>query len=495
MGDTWRCVGRTGVACALFAALVVPVSALAAEPLQKDVCEFDDRASVERPIDDVPPLSASELSVTEICERLERAALGLEERCSFSETVMEDDVYAAIDRLWVRAPELFYVSAITVWHYDTGEVPYVTFDYCADTDTVERMVDEVDAAVDEALTWADSRTLTDADKAKALHDYLVRTVSYDETEASDMVNGAYGALVDRRAVCGGYAEAYGVLLEAAGIEQTCVISSEMNHEWNVVTIDGVSYNVDVTWDDPVYVNGGDGGFDAAVRSSHFLVSDAYLRAHDYHGTWLYAPACTDTRYEGVTWDQYKGPIRPLYRFVDVSADAWYVRSGTLESVVESGLMSGYDPHRFAPDATITRAELACVLANAFADHATDDKDVPTFADLGEVSWAKNSIDAVVASGWMHGYGNERFGAGDAATREQVCCVLYNVAGAPEVDGPLVSGASPWAREALTWAVREGIIGQGSAVRPKDGATRIETATMALRLLDALEDVEREADGA
>ena len=492
--DAWRCVGRTGVACALFAALSAPVSVLAAEPLQGDVYEFDNPVSVACPVDDVPLLFASELSVDEICDRLEQAAVGLEERCSFSEAVMVDDVYAAIDRLWVRAPELFYLSAVTVWHYDTGEVLYVTFDYCGDAATVERMIDEVDAAVDEALTWVDSRTLTDADKAKALHDYLVRTVSYDETKASDMANGAYGALVDRRAVCGGYAEAYGMLLEAAGIDQTCVISNEMNHEWNVVTIDGVSYNVDVTWDDPVYMNGGDGGFDAAVRSSHFLVSDAYLRTHDYYGTWLHASACTDTRYEGVTWDQYKGPIRPLYRFGDVSADAWYVRSGTLERVVESGLMSGYDPHRFAPNATITRAELACVLTNAFADHATDDKDVPSFTDFGEAPWAEGSIDTVVASGWMQGYGDEHFGAGDAATREQVCCVLHNVAGAPEVDGPLVSGTSPWAREAVTWAVREGIIGQGGAVRPKDGSTRIETVTMVLRLLDALGDVEREVDG-
>lgn len=456
---------------------------------------FADRVSQGVSVDAIGPL-ATGVDLDALTERIEAAARDLEEGVDVSgEGVSVDDMHGAIDRMWVRGPELFYVTSVTVYRDGFGMCSHIRFNYCADTSQVRSMIDAMDAKVDEALAWADSRTLIEVDKAKALHDYLVRTVSYDGTDASLDVNGAYGALVNGRAVCGGYAEAYGVLLEAAGIEQTCVISAEMNHEWNVVTIDGVSYNVDVTWDDPVYLSGGDGGFDAAVHSSHFLVSDAYLRAHNYYGTWLYAPACTDTRYEGVTWDQYKGPIRPLYRFGDVSADAWYVRSGTLERVIESGIMSGYDPHRFAPDATITRAELACVLTNAFADHATDDKDVPSFTDLGEAPWAKGSIDTVVASGWMQGYGNEHFGAGDAATREQVCCVLHNVAGAPEVDGPLVFGTSPWAREALTWAVREGIIGQGGAVRPKDGSTRIETATMVLRLLDVLEDIESESDGA
>jgi len=95
---------------------------------------------------------------------------------------------------------------------------------------------------------------SDYDKAKTLHDRLIDTVTYTST-ANDQ--NAYGALVEGKAVCNGYARAYQHLLQKAGIEAWYVSGSSVNpatgtpvgHAWNLVKLDGGWYYTDVTWDD------------------------------------------------------------------------------------------------------------------------------------------------------------------------------------------------------------------------------------------------------
>ena len=63
---------------------------------------------------------------------------------------------------------------------------------------------------------------------------------------------AYGALVKGKAVCEGYARAMQLLLDEAEIPATVVTGFDENrqpHMWNLVTIDGRNYHLDVTWDD------------------------------------------------------------------------------------------------------------------------------------------------------------------------------------------------------------------------------------------------------
>lgn len=87
---------------------------------------------------------------------------------------------------------------------------------------------------------------TDYDKIYAAHEYLRSRVSYTDN-GSYMVQTAYGALINKEAVCEGYAKAYKILLNAMGIECDVVINAE--HAWNVVQLDGKWYLVDVTNDD------------------------------------------------------------------------------------------------------------------------------------------------------------------------------------------------------------------------------------------------------
>lgn len=100
--------------------------------------------------------------------------------------------------------------------------------------------------------------MSEVEKLAALHDALIRLCRYDiETAAETAPDGATapfaadGALLDHKAVCAGYGRAFGMLCKAAGLETIYVASPEMNHGWNAVRVDGQTYYIDCTFDDPV----------------------------------------------------------------------------------------------------------------------------------------------------------------------------------------------------------------------------------------------------
>ena len=88
--------------------------------------------------------------------------------------------------------------------------------------------------------------MTQAQQAEALYAYLTEQVRYDFRyygEPGEMPyesTNAYGALHDHLAICGGYAQAFQLLLEQAGIP--CVtVTGQLggeNHMWNLAQIDG-----------------------------------------------------------------------------------------------------------------------------------------------------------------------------------------------------------------------------------------------------------------
>lgn len=122
----------------------------------------------------------------------------------------------------------------------------------------------------------------------ALHDWLVMNCAYDMRLAeSSTLDGAQppftaaGALVDGTAVCMGYARAYQMLCDAAGIETYFIVSEKMNHAWNAVRLEGELLFIDCTYDDPVPDRPGLAGHEfflvdaAALRETHTWDEDFY----------------------------------------------------------------------------------------------------------------------------------------------------------------------------------------------------------------------------
>ena len=105
--------------------------------------------------------------------------------------------------------------------------------------------------------------MTDYEKEIVIHDYLVRTVAYDdesiasaeETARHGEIFNVLGPLLRKKAVCWGIACAFKLICDYCGIKCFVVIGKALKsekdaagHAWNIVRLDNENYHVDVTWD-------------------------------------------------------------------------------------------------------------------------------------------------------------------------------------------------------------------------------------------------------
>lgn len=97
-------------------------------------------------------------------------------------------------------------------------------------------------------------------------------------------------------------------------------------------------------------------------------------------------------------------------FADVIRTQWY--AGDVAAAFDAGLVQGYSATRFAPEARVTRQELAAILVKAHemktGTTATAASSV-TFSDANLISsWAKDDVAAAVSLGLLEGITDENF---------------------------------------------------------------------------------------
>lgn len=102
----------------------------------------------------------------------------------------------------------------------------------------------IDKKVEEIISLLIYTDMTDDEKEKLIHDYVIYNVLYSGEEE---YGSAYGALYYGRTKCDGYAMLTHKMLKAAGIEN--IIVTNEDHAWNVVKINDKWYHLDTTWDD------------------------------------------------------------------------------------------------------------------------------------------------------------------------------------------------------------------------------------------------------
>ena len=121
-----------------------------------------------------------------------------------------------------------------------------------------------------------------AKKVKKIHDWLIKRVSYKMGRTNS--HNAYGSLVEKKAVCQGYALAFMMIAKDNGLQCKMVMNGQGTHAWNVVKVGNKWYNVDVTWDD----------MGKKASNKYLLVSDTKLKKLDkknHSGRLLAAPKC------------------------------------------------------------------------------------------------------------------------------------------------------------------------------------------------------------
>lgn len=145
-------------------------------------------------------------------------------------------------------PQHFWFGASYSNAPDGDNMAFVKPHYSFTGDALTAARSAYDAAVAKALSGI-TADMSDYEKELYLHDYLAKHVDYTDTGYN--AHTAYGALVEGKAVCEGYARAFQQLLTLAGIPSYVVSGRGRyeDHAWNLVKIDGAYYYVDLTWDD------------------------------------------------------------------------------------------------------------------------------------------------------------------------------------------------------------------------------------------------------
>ena len=115
---------------------------------------------------------------------------------------------------------------------------------------------EADRLADEVIAQVVTEDMTQREKAQAVYAYLTVNVEYDQRYYSDFSSMPYesqtalGALRDKTAICGGYANALDLMFEKLGISCYTVSGKYFreHHMWNLAKLDGEWLWFDATTD-------------------------------------------------------------------------------------------------------------------------------------------------------------------------------------------------------------------------------------------------------
>lgn len=209
------------------------------------------------------------------------------------------DYQTAIEAFIHDNPDLFYLDVNKMYlnietttkflktTYNVYISPAQGTTYLSDefssTIQIEKAIEEIEMVKNNIIN---SLSGTDYKKILSIHDYLINNIEYDSNYQALGSYNIYGALIGKKCVCEGYAKAFKYLANAAGIECEMMQGTATNssgqtesHAWNCVKINGVWYEVDATWDDPIIIGNG-GRISNDIKYKYFLKgTDTFEKDH------------------------------------------------------------------------------------------------------------------------------------------------------------------------------------------------------------------------
>lgn len=153
--------------------------------------------------------------------------------------------FNSYNKLYISSNKLGAVTITTEKLYSDGEINQIN--------------QKFDLIIGEII----KDNMTDEEKIKAMHDYLINHAVYDEERAQKIKAGndespvyqshkATGPMIQGVTLCSGYSDAIKIYLDRLNIPNYKI--SNMDHIWNLVKINDKWLHLDLTWDDPVTPN-------------------------------------------------------------------------------------------------------------------------------------------------------------------------------------------------------------------------------------------------
>ena len=152
----------------------------------------------------------------------------------------------------------FTRAQITGCSFDGKAIYKFDFTYRIGRVKLNLMESEIQSEVDRVAQLLFNKSMPAEAKAYLAHNYLATSIVYHGADAvsnleKSYVHSAYGALITKKCVCQGIAEAFKRLMDKSGVpcDVVCgkIIGQEDYHAWNIINLDNEEcYHIDTTWD-------------------------------------------------------------------------------------------------------------------------------------------------------------------------------------------------------------------------------------------------------
>ena len=220
----------------------------------------------------------------------------------------KNDIEISLTAFLDDHPEVFYVGEkyeIQLINSALFKVLKLKLEYLSDSKSkIQEMEQKLKSQID-LISSKLGNAKTEYEKELVIHDLIAKNANYFKYEDYDNIpmikHTAYGALVEKSAVCDGITKAFQLALGENGIESVLVTGTAegVAHAWCKVKIDSFWYNVDVTSDKTLNSENND-----LVIHSYFNVTDKeILKTHTIDKN-EDLPKCTSTKHNYYVYNDY-----------------------------------------------------------------------------------------------------------------------------------------------------------------------------------------------
>ena len=147
-------------------------------------------------------------------------------------------------------------------------------------------------------------------------------------------------------------------------------------------------------------------------------------------------------------------------------------------------MRGVSASRFNPNGGTSRAMVVTILYRLAGEPAVSGS--AAFRDVVPGAWYEKAVIWASTNGVVNGFADGTFAPDAPVTRQQLAAILWRYAGSPTASGSLSAFAdaaevSAFAVDAMVWAVGQDILrGDNGKLLSQAGATRAQLAAMLQR---------------
>ncbi len=261
-----------------------------------------------------------------------------------------------------------------------GITNFYTIEFTIECYTTAEQEAQMDTAVAQLLSELALTGKSDYEKLCAVYDWMCANITYDYDNLNDetymLKYTAYAALINRTAVCQGYAVLLYRLMLELGIDCRVItgIGNGGGHAWNIVELDGLYYNADATWDTS-WLQAGvpyafflrtDATFGDHIRDAEYATADFYaeypMSTTDYTPT-VITEIASGTWGDNISWSLLSdgrltiSGVGSMHDFEINSTEAWHPYASQITSVkIENGV-TGIGAAAFRRCSALTQIEI------------------------------------------------------------------------------------------------------------------------------------------